>query len=168
MYQASCSDCLPLHAQVIEDVYAKLDSTDTVRSHYFNGRYENIYLDKSLIRGLDCILDCIQREAARLLDVDRNELQLGYWLNIMHYNDVTLLHSHDDNDELLSGTYYLQVPEKSGRLLIHCGGPEPVSITAKESAYVLFHPAVEHEVTAHLNTQARISLGFNIGAPAKA
>jgi hypothetical protein len=162
IYRGSCDACLPLHHTIIADFYARLDATQTVKSHFFQGRYENIYISEENIRGLPTILTHIKNEAARLLQIPVQGLKLGFWFNLMQHGDVTLSHSHDDDDELLSGTYYLQVPHSSAALLIH--HPDATKmIEPVEGHFVFFHPAVEHEVTPHHSEMARISLGFNIG-----
>jgi hypothetical protein len=43
----------------------------------------------------------------------------GYWFNYMPAGSVTIPHSHDDDDELLSAVYYVTVPEDSGDLIIY-------------------------------------------------
>lgn len=128
----------------------------------FAGRYENIYLERNLVPGLDFILDVALTEAARLLASTKEAMQLGFWFNLMQQGDVTLPHSHDDDDELLSGTYYLQVPPDAGKLLLAL--PDGVrSIDPVEGQFVFFHPGIEHEVTRHQHATPRISLGINFG-----
>ncbi len=158
-----CPECLPLHALVLEDFYRQLNADDTIRSHYFNDRFENIYIEAKHVRGLDFILQRLKTEAAALLDEPAEALQLGFWFNLMQRGDVTLPHSHDDDDEQLSGTYYLQVPNGSGELVIQPADDQRINIQPAEGRFVIFHPAVQHEVTTHNIDEARISLGFNIG-----
>lgn len=167
IYQAGCEACLPLHRAIIADLYTQLDAAKTIKSHFFHGRFENVYISEEKIRGLQTILSHIKADAARILQVQVRELKLGFWFNLMQSGDVTLPHSHDDDDELLSGTYYLQVPSDSAALLIH--HPQALTIIEPvEGQYVFFHPAVEHEVTQHQAQMARISIGFNIGLDADA
>lgn len=162
IHQASCETCLALHPDILSDLYAQLAATQTVKSHFFEGRYENIYISEENIRGLATLLATIKSKAASVLLIPVGELKLGFWFNLMQQGDVTLSHSHDDDDELLSGTYYLQVPSGSARLLIH-HPHSTTTIEPREGQFVFFHPAVEHEVTQHQAKMARISLGFNIG-----
>ena len=162
IYQANCVSCLPLHKSIIADFYAQMDTAHTVKSHFFQGRYENIYISEEYIRGLTTLLATIKNEAASVLQIPAENLKLGFWFNLMQQGDVTLPHSHDDDDELLSGTYYLQVPSNSAALLIH-HPPSTTTIEPIEGQFVFFHPAVEHEVTQHHSAMARISLGFNLG-----
>lgn len=162
IYQASCEACLPLHRTIIADLYTQLDAAQTSKSHFFHGRFENIYISEDKIHGLQTLLSHIKTEAAGILQTTMQELKLGFWFNLMQQGDVTLPHSHDDHDELLSGTYYLQVADGSAALLIH--HPQALTTIAPiEGQYVFFHPAVEHEVTQHNSPLARISIGFNLG-----
>jgi hypothetical protein len=162
IYQASCKTCLHLHPDIITDLYAQLDANQTVKSHFFHGRFENIYISEEKIRGLATILTHIKNEAASVLQIPVEELKLGFWFNLMQQGDVTLSHSHDDDDELLSGTYYLQVPGGSASLIIHHPNAT-TTIEPIEGQFVFFHPGIEHEVTQHQAKIARISLGFNLG-----
>lgn len=162
----TCPHCLQYHPAILRRLFELKDSEQAHKTHYFAGRYENIYLERDSIPGLDIILKVALNEAARLLACPPEALQLGFWFNLMQQGDVTLPHSHDDDDELLSATYYLQVPPDAGRLLL--AQPDGVrSIDPVEGQFVFFHPRIEHEVTRHLHASPRISLGINIG-PKKA
>jgi hypothetical protein len=162
IYQAGCEACLLLHSTILADLYSQVDASQTVKSHFFRGRFENIYISEKRIRGLQTLLSHLKTDAARILQTREQELKLGFWFNIMQQGDVTLPHNHDDDDELLSGTYYLQIPSGSAALLIHQPHAK-TTIEPVEGQYVFFHPAVEHEVIQHMAKAERISLGFNIG-----
>lgn len=157
-----CTACLTLNASISERVLALQHSALAQRTHYFAGRFENIYIDAQHFPGLQTILDTALAHAANLLALPQQTLKLGFWFNIMHSGDVTQPHSHDDHDELLSGTYYLQVPPGSGALILQL--PDGMrTLTPVAGRFVFFHPAVEHEVLAHQADTPRISIGFNIG-----
>lgn len=94
--------------------------------------------------------------------MDSERLQAGCWLNAMPPGSVTLLHSHDDDDELLSGVYYIQVPDRAGRLVLHHAGGR-VTVEPEAGKFVFFDPAIPHEVTRNESAQTRLSLGFNFG-----
>ncbi|MGD8926161.1 MAG: hypothetical protein PVG20_04895 [Thioalkalispiraceae bacterium] len=147
----------------MQDILTLLDDPETRMTHFFNGRYENIYIDREKIPGIKLILQMIKQEAANLLQLEEKELQLGFWINFMQKDDVTLPHCHDDDDELLSGTYYLQMPEHSGALKIKLENHLSETIQPVEATLTCFHPSVEHEVTQHQSPVPRISIGFNIG-----
>lgn len=72
------------------------------------------------------------------------------------------LHSHDDNDELLSGVYYVAAPPGSGRLLIHAGGPR-LAVVPEPGLFVFFPPEIPHEVEVNESQGQRLSLAMNFG-----
>lgn len=136
-------------------------STDITRSHYFEGRYENIYIPASVLTSIRPLLDAARREAADFLQRD-NLPEAGFWLNEMEPGHVTLAHRHDEDDELLSGVYYIDVAENSGELVLEQG----VAITRirpQAGMLVLFPPDVLHHVTENLGTETRLSVGMNFG-----
>jgi hypothetical protein len=163
IHSVICHECKPLHGSIVEDVLELLDDPATKKSHFFKGRYENIYITEEQIPSIKPVLQMILQEAANLLGQKEEELQLGFWFNFMQKDDVTIPHRHDDDDELLSGTYYLQMPEKSGSLIIKIDDKTSQTIQPVEATLTCFHPSVEHEVTQHQSPVPRISIGFNIG-----
>jgi len=158
-----CHECKPLHAKIIEQFYKLLEDPATHKSHFFNGRYENIYIAKSLLPEIEPILNTILEESAKLLRCDKSELKIGFWFNLMQKDEVTLAHNHDDDDEIISGTYYLQAPEQAGVLSIKLADQIISTIEPKDAGLSFFHPALEHEVSRHGSPVPRISIGFNIG-----
>jgi hypothetical protein len=74
----------------------------------------------------------------------------------------TSLHHHDENDELLSGVYYIRVPENSGDLILHDAGKK-IRIQPQEGKLVMFAPGVLHEVTANAGSELRLSVAVNVG-----
>ena len=163
VHRIICHECKPLHAEIIQSMFKLLDDPSTKKSHLFNNRYENIYINQEHIPTIKPVLQMILHESAKQLNTQTDNLQMAFWFNIMQKNDVTLPHRHDDDDELLSGTYYLQMPEQSGSLKITLGPESIITITPEEAALTCFHPAVIHEVTQHQSLVARISIGFNVG-----
>lgn len=158
----SCPHCIAYHPAIIERLFALKDSDQVRKSHYFAGRYENIYLTLEDVPEINIILDTAANEAAQLLDCAPTDLQLRFWFNLMQQDDVTLPHTHDVDDEILSATYYLQTPPQSGRLLLQLG-QEIREVEPVEGNFVFFDPRIEHEVTSHPHPTARISLGLNLG-----
>lgn len=133
---------------------------DVKRSHLFNGRYENIYLTSVQIPLLKDMLDEACEYASRILDID--DLQAGCWFNYMPPGAVTTVHSHDDDDELLSAVYYVDVPENSGNLIIHQHGEQHV-IRPQQGLFVFFAPDIVHEVSENMSAHDRLSIGINFG-----
>ena len=150
------------HAAIIRRLFDLKDTDQVRKTHYFAGRYENIYIDRDMLPDLNHVLDTAQIMAAKLLGCQFADLKLGFWFNLMYENDVTLPHSHDDDNELLSATYYLQIPPQSGKLILKLKDGAR-SIDPSEGQFVFFHPSIEHEVTRHLSATPRISLGINFG-----
>ncbi|MGD9385163.1 MAG: putative 2OG-Fe(II) oxygenase [Thioalkalispiraceae bacterium] len=163
IYNVVCHECKPLHTAIVKDILQLLDDPAVCKSHFFNGRYENIYISEAQIPSVKPVLQLILQEAANLLGTSEDKLKLGFWFNFMQKNDVTIPHRHDDDDELISGTYYLQMPEGSGMLKIKLDQYNCETIQPQEAALTCFHPSVEHEVTNHGSPVPRISIGFNIG-----
>jgi len=157
-----CHECKPLHAEIIEQIFKQLEDPATHKSHLFNNRYENIYIDRLHLPAIEPVLNTILEESAKLLQCNKSKLKMGFWFNLMQKDDVTITHSHDEHDEIISGTYYLQAPERSGVLSIKL--EQNISIIEpRDAGLIFFHPALEHEVSKHNSPIPRISIGFNIG-----
>lgn len=135
-------------------------SDDVERTHLFNGRYENIYLNEQHIPELSLLKTQACEFANQILGTDH--IDMGYWFNYMPAGTVTTAHRHDDNDELLSAAYYISVPENSGDIIIQTKD-EPVRITPTEGSFIFFKPNMVHEVTENLSGQDRLSIGINFG-----
>lgn len=157
-----CTECNKARQQLYEKILALTDTDYLSRTHFFEGRYENIYVDRSTLPGIDVILDTAMQQGARQLGIDPVNLRLGFWLNIMWPGHTTTRHTHDDDDELLSGVYYLSVPEKSGQLLLWHDSQE-ITVQPVEGRFVFFSPQLPHAVTRHEGRGVRISIAFNIG-----
>lgn len=132
------------------------------QSHFFKGRFENIYLPIDKLPEVATILDYSEQSAREILNIPDAPLRTGFWFNYMQPGDTTTLHRHDDDDELLSAVYYLRVPPDSGDLILH-----PVTgverVIPKEGRLILFPPSVPHEVSENRSAEARLSIGMNIG-----
>lgn len=137
------------------------NSPDITHSHYFEGRYENTYVSASVLIGIRPILDIARREAVTFLQSDSIP-EVGFWLNEMAPGHVTLAHRHDEDDELLSAVYYIDVPENSGDLVLE-QGCATTRIRPQAGMLVLFPPDVLHHVTQNLGTETRLSVGMNFG-----
>jgi len=149
--------------QHILDAYRQLCEQDFLRrSHFFGGRYENLYLQRERISAIGQVLEQAESYASSLLGKTGPELRSGFWINDMGPDAVTTEH---DYDELLSGVYYVQVPQDSGELVIvdkHCR----TLLTPQAGMFVFFAPSVLHSVTVNRSRERRISLGMNFGPAA--
>lgn len=108
------------------------------------------------------------------------ELEVGnFWININGHHDYNIPHDHQKS--ILSGVYYVSVPENNmGDLIFHRGDtaefflPSDSSFTPtfstsllcrkppKESVFYLFPSWVKHSVERNESFQDRISIAFNI------
>ena len=157
-----CPDCAALNATLCAAFLSCPEHAVLRRSHFFNGRYENIYIAADALPGLSALLAQARDFAGDILGIAPTRLRLGFWFNAMRPGDVTLAHAHDDDDELLSAAYYLQVPAHSGDLLIH-EGAQCARVTPQPGLFVFFSPQRLHEVTRNDSDQLRLSLGINFG-----
>lgn len=134
----------------------------TEKSHLFNGRYENIYPPRDRFPEIEPLLTWIDRQCRDRLALEEEQLGIAFWVNEMRPGDITTLHTHNDDDELVSGVYYLDVPPDSGDIVFHSGN-ERTSFTPKAGDLFLFPPDLPHEVERNNSGRARISLAFNVG-----
>lgn len=147
----------------IMDGYRQLREQDfSRRSHFFGERYENLYLERGRIPAIGQVLEQAQTHAATLLQRPRQTLRCGFWLNDMGPGEATTEHDHDDDDELLSGVYYVQVPDNSGELVIVDSHIRSL-VTPQAGMFVFFAPTVVHSVSANRSGERRLSIGINFG-----
>ena len=130
------------------------------KTHLFEDRYENIYLNDQQIPELKTLIDESTEYAQSILK--RQDLRAGYWFNYMPPGATTTLHTHDDDDELLSAVYYVDVPENSGNLIIHQDS-EKINIRPETREFIFFKLDVRHEVSRNNSSEHRLSIGINFG-----
>ena len=152
--------------QKIVEAFLNLhQSQDVKKTHLFEGRYENIYLNKTHIPELSPLV----KEAVSLAEniTQTKHLRAGFWFNYMPPGSTTTLHTHDDDDELLSAVYYVTVPENSGNLIIYDdsahAAEKRIEIEPKAGEFIFFSPDVRHEVSRNNSTEHRLSIGINFG-----
>ncbi len=151
----------PLLASIVADFHRWRDAPDTRKTHLFGGRYENIYIDRARVPALAPVLQTAVA-AATAITAATQPLRVGFWFNAMGPGQATTLHTHDDDDELLSGVFYVTVPENSGDLLLGRDGAQ-AAIAPIESAFVFFSPSLPHAVDANRSSALRLSIGMNFG-----
>lgn len=162
LHIAHLDDACELNEQIMAE-YSLLRDEDFVKfSHFFDGRHENRYLDPVRIPALRPVLAQAKIFAAGLSGRGEQALKLGFWFNDMGPGHTTTRHDHDENDELLSGVYYIHVPENSGNLMIHDRYCQ-TEVTPVAGMFVFFSPAVLHSVTANQSGERRLSIGMNFG-----
>ncbi|WP_297528950.1 2OG-Fe(II) oxygenase [Thiohalobacter sp.] len=154
---------LPGHVAVnralLAGFLAARDAPDLRRSHWLEGRYENLYVPRQRLPAIEAVLALAVRETQALLGIDF-PLRAGFWFNAMEPGQRTLPHTHDDDDELMSAVYYVQVSPGSGDLLL---GDPPARIEPRAGRMVLFPPDLPHEVTVNRSDRLRLSIGINVG-----
>ena len=141
------------------------DADNLNKTHFFHDRYENIYLENCDNTELNSLMAESLGFCAELLEVDKEELDIGYWFNLMAPGHVTTLHTHDNLNELISGVVYLTVPEDSGDLVLKTDDSE-ISLTPVTGNYIFFNPETPHLVTKNNSSSHRLSIGMNIGLTA--
>ena len=112
-----------------------------------------------------------------------SDLVLGnWWININGKHDYNMPHDHQNS--VLSGTYYVQVPEQDmGDLVLHRGDTAEFFLTSKvereqtmanatavpcpvkESMFYLFPSWVKHSVERNNTDSERISIAFKFVSP---
>ncbi len=160
VWQTVLANAATINEQLARRFDALRDDPAVRRSHLFHGRYENLYIDRDRIPQLLPVHEAVSRHARDISA--RAALKLGFWFNDMGSGHVTTLHTHDDDDELLSAVYYIRVPADSGRLILHAGG-ETLAITPEAGILLLFPPDLAHEVEENRSGERRLSVAFNVG-----
>lgn len=159
IFSQSCFDV----NEIILGKYKQLNDDDfKEKTHQFNGRYENIYIETNKIPELEMIVNVALDNAEDILKIKKEKLIFGFWMNEMNAGDVTTAHTHDDDDELLSCVYYINVPEKSGDLII-TENNKVTNLKPNEGDFIFFKPDVLHEVSKNESGQSRLSIAFNFG-----
>lgn len=161
-YREHLTDAARVNAKLLAQYQAVKEHSSLRRSHFFAGRYENIYIERARIPALEAVLAAATEGARRFLKRSEIDLQVGFWFNDMGPGHITLPHKHDEDDELLSAVYYIQVPLASGDLLLG-QAPDTVVLTPVEGDFIFFAADVLHEVTSNTSDQRRLSVAMNFG-----
>ena len=151
-----------INQALYDGFYQYKDNPDIKKTHYFEGRYENIYLGSEQIPEIDQILAHAINVTTEITRIPKQQLTAGLWFNEMGPGHITLPHRHDDYDEQLSAVYYVNIPDNSGELIL-TDRHFKTTITPKQGMFVFFPPDMMHEVSKNNSQQVRLSLGINIG-----
>ncbi|MGV6817326.1 MAG: 2OG-Fe(II) oxygenase [Thiotrichales bacterium] len=150
--------------EIRKQYFLQRDAVATKKTHFFDGRFENIYISREQIPAFTPVLQLATEVAQSVLGLSK-PLQVGFWFNEMSPGQQTGLHSHDDGDELLSGVFYISVPDSSGELVLK--GPENITtIQPVEGQLIFFDPALPHAVSKNQSADIRLSVGMNFGVTA--
>lgn len=161
-FSSRFDDCTAVNGAITAEFDAARAAGLCRGTHAFGGRLENLYLDGARIPSLGPVLETARRLAAARLRCAAQALVTGFWFNRMEPGQRTLPHCHDEDDEWLSGVYYVAVPPGSGDLMLHLD-TGAARIRPRPGQYVFFSPVLIHEVTANLGTATRLSIGMNFG-----
>ena len=152
---------------------------------YFGGytsysSYNRLQEFSSSFADLENLIDQAVEDYVEALgyDIEEGTLKMSNcWVNIMPTGTHHSGHIHPNS--ILSGTFYLQMPEDSPgikfedpRLIMQMNTPPKsddlpeemqsfVSINAKDGDLVLFESYLRHEVPANQSEDDRISISFN-------
>ena len=153
------------NSEIVKEFLVLQNKNDIRKTHLFEGRYENIYLNEQHIPALKFIIDEAIDQAENILH--KKNIHAGYWFNYMPPGATTTLHTHDDDDELLSAVYYVYVPENSGNLILYDdskgGRGEKIEIPSMTGDFIFFKPDIRHEVSKNNSIEHRLSIGINFG-----
>lgn len=154
-----------MNLSILQSFLKLYQQPDIKRTHLFEDRYENIYLNEQHIPELAPLMKAAVALAEDILQL--KNLRAGFWFNYMPPGATTTLHTHDDDDELLSAVYYVVVPENSGNLIIYDDTDNAVlnkiEINSKTGEFIFFKPDVRHEVSRNNSNEHRLSIGINFG-----
>lgn len=138
------------------------DKPETQKTHFFEGRFENIYIEIDRVPGLQILMQETLGFASSNLVSELSSLKTGFWFNEMHQGHRTTAHTHDE-DDLLSAVYYINVPNNSGDLILCDAELDDVTrITPDAGEYIFFAPNLLHSVETNQSDQMRLSIGMNI------
>lgn len=124
------------------------------------------------------LIESIGNRIPRREDKPLSEYQLYTWVNINGKGDRNQRHTHLDTTLLLSGVYYVKVPENSGNIrfydprgsLIQCmpdheyynNGFAYQYIEPSPGMIIFFPTWLEHDVEENQSSEDRISIAFNV------
>ena len=142
-------------------------------THFINNRWENIYINPQKIPSVLPLLSKIISEAIKeyhhrlkphqtlvipheLLGYEKNE----FWFNSALPGESTAVHNHNGK-AIISGVYYLQIPDKSGNVVFIHENKEELEIPAKPGKLIFFPAGLDHYVKENKGSEKRISMSFN-------
>ncbi len=162
LHACTLPDADRINARILA-AFAPLSDEDFARrSHFFEGRFENLYLDLDRMPEQRPILDRAEACAREILAWGPRPLRRGAWFNAQGPGQSTSEHTHEELDELLSGVYYVKAPRFSGDIILVEGLLE-VRVTPKAGMFLFFPPRLRHRVEPNRSRELRLSLAFNFG-----
>ena len=142
-------------------------------THYINQRWENIYLNP---QSIPSVLPLLSFALSKALELARDILKphqtliiphelLGYeknefWFNAAYEGQSTGIHNHI-KQAIISGVFYLQVPENSANLFFKSEKNNELEVEAETGKLIFFPSELDHYVPENESSELRISLSFN-------
>lgn len=145
------------------------------------GGYQSQNIFRNQFEEIDILLNEIEKHVQiygkNVLRLKKAPAVNNLWVNINGYKDHNRSHVHPKS--IISGVFYIKVPENSGNLMFENANspsrylnPEDVEIyneanstswqiIPKENTLILFPSWTIHEVLPNLNKKERISIAFN-------
>ena len=163
VYGCTLADADGINRRILTAFLDLGDDGFSRRTHFFDGRFENLYLDVDRIPELQVILDQAEACAREILGWESRPLQRGFWLNAQGPGHSTSEHTHEELDELLSGVYYISVPGHSGDILFR-DGRLSMRLSPEAGMFLFFPPSLAHRVETNHGKGLRLSLAFNFGS----
>ena len=154
-------DADAINLALLEGFGRERNRDTTRRSHFFHGRYENLYIPRECLPEVEPILAFATAQARLLTGIEH--LKSGFWFNAMGPGHRTTRHAHEELDELLSCVYYVRVPPHSGRLVLFDENGDRHTVDPEPGLIVFFPPWLEHEVEENCSDSERLSLAINFG-----
>ncbi len=160
LHRLPVADHATLKPRLLAALERELDGPHVRRSHLELGRYENTYIERRAIPEIEPLCQVAQQAAQQILG--RGDLRLGFWFNLMQPGDRTARHNHEEGGELLSGVYYLEIPDDSAALLVYPPEGER-AVPPVEGHFLFFSPRLAHAVAQNRSDRRRVSIAFNFG-----
>lgn len=146
------------------------DNTELSNISSINGIQKRNFLDEELFSEIEHNIPKTNKSFP--------DHRIYSWVNINSAGASNMRHSHMNTSIILSGTYYLQVPENSGLIKFHdprghmiqdmpdtkyyFDGYSYQTIKPEKNLLLFFPSWIEHEVEENKSTKNRISISFNI------
>lgn len=147
------------------------------QSRNFLNQFDNPYTEKLFFD----ITDVIYKILKEVYKTNFKHGHISYWYNINYRYGYNIQHTHPNS--LISGVFYLKVPENSGNIVFvrpdselgELHNLDKIGVTncytncsyysrAEENKLILFPSYVPHHVEQNQSDQERISISFNFGS----
>jgi len=159
------------HDNIINAIHS--NKNKITYSHKINGRWENQYLSIEFFPQIKKIFYFACKVGREIIDkplvIPHKEMGLPineFWFNISKPGESTGWHDHK-NRSLLSGVYYLKVPDNAGNINFREKNGDQFhewEIRSQTGKMILFHSNIEHSVSKNRSKDNRISIAFNLYA----